>query len=601
MPRKATSTLTLADQRLLTDVLKHWQRRLAESPQALKACQARKFTAGDVERRRIGYADGSLPATATTAQHEALRRLGLLDKRDREVLRGCLTIPTLAPGGQVESIEGVPVNGNGKGKVLTIRLQAPAPTCATELDEDGVLTVSRPGAVYVLKGLKWDGVDCRCLLKVSDGKVSHVDKLDLALARARSTFAKAFEAAGGPPAEATSRELLQVLAEMDRAAPLIPAERASQTPELSAEDEAEAVAFLQQRDLLTRVVEDLTAVGYVGENETKALAYLVAISRKLPACLSLILQSSSGAGKSYLLECVARLCPPEDVLYFSRISPQSLYYMKAGALRNRLVIVDERGGSEEADYSIRTLQTRRKLTLAIPIKDAASGRTETKVFEVEGPIAFMESTTQAVHPENASRAFVVSLEETREQTKAIIGQQRKQAASLPVDERADLKALVRRHHNAQRLLKHLPVVVPFAQSLRFAAHGNALRARREHQRYVTFIQASALLHQRQRKIATEGGIEYVEASRDDEKVATRLLAEIQRRGHAELPDHAAALLRWLQKQSSPSEFTRRQMSAALGWTYYKVRLAVAELHRQEYLVRLGSGAGQTFRYRLAAT
>ena len=435
MPRKATSTLTLADQRLLADVLKHWQRRLAESPQALEACRARKFSAGDLERRRIGYADGSLPATATTAQHEALRRLGLLDKRDREVLRGRLTIPTLAPGGQVESIEGVPVNG--KGKAVTIRLQAPGPVCSTELDDDGTLTVSRPGVVYVLKGLKWDGVDCRCLLKVSDGKVSHVDKLDLALARARSTFAKAFEAAGGPPAEATSRELLQVLAEMDRAAPLIPAERASQAPELSAEEEAQALAFLQRRDLLARIVEDLTAVGYVGEDETKALAYLVAISRKLPACLSLILQSSSGAGKSYLLECVARLCPPEDVLYFSRISPQSLYYMKAGALRNKLVIVDERGGSEEADYSIRTLQTRRKLTLAIPIKDAASGQTETKVFEVEGPIAFMESTTQAVHPENASRAFVVSLAESVEQTKAIIGQQRKQAASLPADERAD--------------------------------------------------------------------------------------------------------------------------------------------------------------------
>ena len=145
------------------------------------------------------------------------------------------------------------------------------------------------------------------------------------------------------------------------------------------------------------------------------------------------------------------------------------------------------------------------------------------------------------------------------------------------------------------------MVVPFAQSLRFAARGNALRARREHQRYVTFIQASALLHQRQRKLATDGGIEYVEASRDDEKLATRLLAEIQRRGHDELPDHAADLLRWLQKQSERGEFTRRQMSAALGWTHYKVRLAVAELHRQEYVVRLGSEAGQTFRYRLAAT
>jgi hypothetical protein len=66
----------------------------------------------------------------------------------------------------------------------------------------------------------------------------------------------------------------------------------------------------------------------VGEDVNKRLLYLVAISRKLDDPLSAIVMSGSGAGKSGLTEAIEKLCPPEDVVLLTRLTPQSGSYRK---------------------------------------------------------------------------------------------------------------------------------------------------------------------------------------------------------------------------------------------------------------------------------
>src|SRR5204862_2876645 len=124
---------------------------------------------------------------------------------------------------------------------------------------------------------------------------------------------------------------------------------------MSGSDRAEALALLQRPDLLDQVARDLDALGYVGEATNKRLVYLVAVSRKLEDPLSAIVLSQSGAGKSGLTEVIEKLTPPEDVVLLTRLTPQSLYYVEPGFLDKKLVIVEERYGSMEADYSIRVL------------------------------------------------------------------------------------------------------------------------------------------------------------------------------------------------------------------------------------------------------
>jgi len=142
-------------------------------------------------------------------------------------------------------------------------------------------------------------------------------------------------------------------------------------------ERTDALALLRRQDLLDQVARDIDALGYVGEETNKRLLYLVAVSRKLDDPLSAIVLSQSGAGKSGLTEVIEKLTPPEDVVLLTRLTPQSLYYVEPGFLDRKLVIVEERYGSIEADYSIRVLQSRKKLIAAAPVKDPATGNMNT--------------------------------------------------------------------------------------------------------------------------------------------------------------------------------------------------------------------------------
>jgi len=165
---------------------------------------------------------------------------------------------------------------------------------------------------------------------------------------------------------------------------------------MNEEEKRLALAFLSDPQLLDRIASGIEALGYVGEDTNKKIGYLVSISRKLDAALSMVILSTSGSGKSGLAEALEAITPEEDLLAISRLSPQALYYMPKDALRRKFVSIEERAGSMEADYSIRSLQSKKKLTLAVPIKDPSTGRIETKVFEIFGPAAFLETTTESV-------------------------------------------------------------------------------------------------------------------------------------------------------------------------------------------------------------
>ena len=43
------------------------------------------------------------------------------------------------------------------------------------------------------------------------------------------------------------------------------------------------------------------------------------------------------------------LMPPEEIVLFSRLSAQALYYMERDALKHKFIIIEERAGSMEAN------------------------------------------------------------------------------------------------------------------------------------------------------------------------------------------------------------------------------------------------------------
>jgi len=470
------------------------------------------------------------------------------------------------------------------------------------------LTTGNSQLSYRLRGLfENNETSLKLVVTAETADHSHTDRFDLYSAKSRSGFA--FHAAQRldlpqPKLEDDLSKLipkLEILLQETRSAP----EKKNEIPAISAEEEKKALSFLTAPNLLGRIATDLSAIGYVGEQTNKQLAYLIGTSRRLDKPLSGIVRSESGAGKSFLMECVAELTPPEEVRFFSRLTSQSLYYMGREALQHRLLIVDERDGSAESEYPIRTLQSRRKLTLAVPMKNPKTGNIETSEITILGPIAYMESTTSTdVNPENENRSFELYLDESPKQTRLIFEAQKK-AHLLSAEERAvKRKRIVDRHHHAQRLLEPVTVRIPFAHLLDFPV--NWTRGRRDIDRLLSLVEAITFLHQKQR--ARSGNA--IEATPEDYAAAFNLAKSCLEHAWAELPRSASQLLaairKWAVKeakklgvQSSELSFRRREVRQVTGLPDHIVKRGMRSLEDLEYVSVRRSRQGGSFRYQLA--
>ncbi len=461
---------------------------------------------------------------------------------------------------------------------------------------DGQLTLTRDGLSYHARVQSSLLGRLRMTVKVSRGDVFHVDTVDLYASRSRAEFARRASKAFSIDAQVVEAALLALLVEAEKLSQEEKAEAEASVPAMTDAERAEALTFLKREDLLDQVAKDIDVLGYVGEETNKRLLYLVAVSRKLEDPLSAIVMSQSGAGKSGLTEVIERLLPPEDVVLLTRLTPQSLYYVEPGFLDRKLVIVEERYGSLEADYSIRVLQSRKKLIAAAPVKDPQTGNMRTKVFTVEARAAFIEATTaSSVNHENATRCFELSMDESAEQTRRIHERQRLFRTERGLGLRQQGEAACRRHWNAQRLLEPLPVVIPYADRLSFPFQW--MRTRRDHARFLNLIEVSAFLHQHQRE--RRGGA--IVASLADYAVAYGLAGEVLTDTLSDLKKPLREAYTRIRDLSLKGQepLTRSAIREALSLPDSTVRRWLSELVELEYLEADAGKQGKAARYALS--
>ena len=163
--------------------------------------------------------------------------------------------------------------------------------------------------------------------------------------------------------------------------------------ELSDKDRKEALSLLEAPDLIDRLLADFQACGLVGEETNKLVAYLAVLSRKLDKPLAVMVQSTSAAGKSALMDAVLNLVPDEERVQYSAITGQSLFYMGNFNLRHKVLAISEEEGASNAAYALKLLQSEGHLTIASTGKDPISGRHTTHEYRVDGPVMIFSTTT----------------------------------------------------------------------------------------------------------------------------------------------------------------------------------------------------------------
>jgi DNA primase catalytic core len=444
----------------------------------------------------------------------------------------------------------------------------------------------------------------------------HVDTLELNASRQRMAFIKQAAEELGIKEEIVRHDVGKVLLKLEEVRDAQLAEAlAPKEPEVKLTDDerGEALALLRDPRLLDRIVEDFARCGVVGEETNKLVSYLGVVSRHLDAPLAVIVQSSSAAGKSSLMDAVLAFVPEEQRVQYSAMTGQSLFYMGESDLQHKVLAIVEEAGAQRASYALKLLQSEGELTIASTGKDPATGRLLTHQYRVKGPVMiFLTTTAIDIDEELLNRCLVLTVNEERAQTQAIHRVQREAQTIEGLLRKRDRDDLLRLHRNAQRLLKPVFVTNPYAPGLTFL--DGQTRTRRDHTKYLTLIRTIALLHQwqRPRQTVQHNGrtIEYIEVALDDIAVANRLTAEVLGRSLDELPPQTRRLLLLVDAmvtaeckrqriERADYRFSRREVRAVTGWGDTQLRLHLGRLEELEYLLAHRGGRGQSFVYELA--
>jgi hypothetical protein len=436
--------------------------------------------------------------------------------------------------------------------------------------------------------------------------------LDLYSSRSRDGYARTCASLFGVGETIIKADLARIIERIEAVA--TEASGASEVKAATPEETEAALRFLRNPALLDEVVADVRTLGIAGEETNIQLCYLASTSRKLEDPLSLLIQSRSAAGKSALQQAVLSLTPEEDQIHYTRLTNQALFYQEETRLAHKVLAFEEVEGLGEAAYSLRALQSAKKLTVATTAKDPVTGKMRTDHYEVQGPVAVLLTTTSAsLDEETASRFLTLTIDESREMTQTILAAQRHRDTLEGYLAELGRAAIVAKHRTAQRLLEPLVIINPYAEQLEFPAE--SLRARRDHKKYLTLIKTVAFLRQKQRQVKTaergDKSFNYVEVTKDDIRVANDLARRVLVHSLDELSAPARKLLVKIEAMVkahcaehgvAPSDFafSRRAIREATGYTVHQVRVHAKELEDLEYLRAKAGSRGKEFIYELGA-
>ena len=601
---------------------------------------AEQLNAIGIECYRIQFPKGMDANEYALKVTPASKSLGILIRKAAWCGKG--VAPQAAPGQHVETMECTATDASAEPAPVVTAAPEPAPAsdAAIIAPSDSTGLAASPTAApaasidaeikddevvftfgdrrYRVRGLpkNLSPETLKINLLVSCKDAYFVDTLDLYSARGRSQYllyaAKELAVRDDLIKHDLGRILLKLEALQDeriksatKTAPAIPT--------MTEAERDAALALLRAPDLLDRIVADFDACGLVGERTNKLVGYLAAVSRKLDRPLAIVVQSSSAAGKSSLMDAVLAMIPEEERIKYSAMTGQSLFYMGETNLQHKILAIVEEEGASRASYALKLLQSEGELMIASTGKDANTGNLITQEYRVTGPVMiFLTTTAIEIDEELMNRCIVLTVDEGREQTEAIHSLQRNRRMLSGLMAKQGKDAILALHRNAQRLLRPLAVVNPYADQLTFLS--DKTRTRRDHEKYLTLIDTIALLHQHQRvtKSTTDGNgaaVEYIEVTASDIEQANRLTHEVLGRSLDELPPQTRRLLSLVNTLVDTSaaalgirrteyHFSRKDVREATGWGDTQLKIHLGRLAELEYLLVHRAERGQGYVYEM---
>jgi hypothetical protein len=361
------------------------------------------------------------------------------------------------------------------------------------------------------------------------------------------------------------------------------------------EKEKEAVKFLSEPKLLQRIDKLIGLSGVAGEENNRTLLYLCASTYKTNP-LHVLVQSSSGSGKSHLINTVKDFMPSEDVINLTRVTSKSLYHYQGNDLVNKLIVIQDFDGlDEEAQFAFREAQSAKFLSSSTVDKDKY-GNLQSVVKRVAAYFSSMAATT---HPEiyfdNMSRSIIIGVDESEAQTLRIVHLQNKRIAGLiDTDREQQAKELLQ---NCIRVLKPYQVINRYADKIRLPIEAKMLR--RLNEQFQNFIMQVTYVHQFQREIDDKGR---VVTTPEDIKMAMDLFFDAIWLKIDELDSTTRQFFErmkaYLKKHGNTKTFTQKEIRQALNQGRSQCYRNFETLHRMEYISIASGTANRGYQYKV---
>ena len=471
--------------------------------------------------------------------------------------------------------------------------------------------------IYKIRGLKEDftSSSLNVGIRVSLGSNFFYDTVNLYSARSRIVFAKTIASRFEVSYETILSHLETILDNIEKLREKqILSKAGIKEVEIPNEEKEKGLKLLNSQNLIEEVRQDLTTLGYIGEDMNKVLVYIIATSRKMEEPLAGIIISRSSAGKSKLTETVRKLIPDDEVIALSSASDTALYY--ATDLSHKFVCMGESKGNENIEYPLRELISSKEITRMVTMKDEKTGQMKGIEIKTKGPIAYIETSTgmDNVNPENLNRCLILFVDESQNQTRRILEYQRFLQTPKGFLIKQRIPSIIEKHRIAQKLLKPALVINPYAELMGFPER--RLEARRDQMKFIQVLNAVAFLNQYKRErhsLKDESNTyEYIEPTLEDYKTTYELLVKsgILSNTLSDIPKNARDLYEIIKEmvieKSKGSKkpvkdilFTRKDVWKHSGWSSFQVRKYIEILLDYELIEIMSGGLrGQTHDYRI---
>jgi hypothetical protein len=262
-----------------------------------------------------------------------------------------------------------------------------------------------------------------------------------------------------------------------------------------------AAPLASSPDILGEVVKVMRALGVAGQEREVKLIYLALTTRTQNRPVNVAVKGPSSGGKSFLVESTLSLFPDNAYYALSAMSEKALAYSQEPLSHRFLIIYEAAGlGSEFSQYLMRSLLSEGRVRYETVEKTTQGPKA--RLIEREGPTGFITTTTRVgFHPENETRLVSLEVDESPEQTRAVLLSQASQECKGSSPDLAPF-------HAFQRILEiNKPeVVIPFARLLAQGCDPKAVRLRRDFRTLLALVKAHAALHSEHRQADFQGRI-----------------------------------------------------------------------------------------------